>query len=172
MHHSYENSPGDANARRPSFITPPTSDLFKMYDRVHVNHLSDFREPVKGLWDETALSIAFFSKANIEIIQNGIRRGVFDRSSGQYMIGVQDYGTIKIIMRSLFLQKAKHLPGNIPQQIADINFLVVQYCVQKIYGEAQGYLTYLHDLDTMPVPISMPVMSTTNDNQLELKPWF
>ena len=60
-----------ANNGRVDIKTPNTSSLFELYDKIPANQCATFRNPTEGLWDDTALSIAFFSKQNIQILQNG-----------------------------------------------------------------------------------------------------
>jgi len=152
--------------------TPNTSDLFKMYDKIPANQCVTFRNPTEGLWDETRLSIAFFSKQNIQILQNGIRAGVYKKSNGQYTIGPQDCDSLKIIMRSVYLQYAANQLANIPEQINELNQMVLNYCVQQVYSEAQGYMKYIDDASTLVVPIAHPIMADNTDRQLFLKSWF
>ena len=160
------------NNGRVNIKSPDTSALFKMYDKIPANQCVTFRNPTEGLWNETPLSQAFFSQENIQIIQNGIRSGVYKRSNGQYVIGDQDCDSIKIIMRSVFLQYSANKPSSIPQQIIELNNIVLNYCVQQVYSEAQGYMKYIDDVSTLAVPIAHPVQATNNDRQLELKSWF
>jgi hypothetical protein len=143
-----------------------------MYDKIPANQCVTFRNATEGLWTSDSLSNAFFSEQNIQIIQNGIRAGVYHRSNGQYVIGPQDCDSLKIVMRSVFLQNSANQPNNIPQQIAQLNNIVLEYCIQQVYSEAQGYMKYINDASTLVVPISHPVMANENDRQLELKPWF
>jgi hypothetical protein len=152
--------------------TPNTSDLFKMYDKIPANQCVTFRNPTEGLWDDTYLSNAFFSKENIQILQNGIRAGVYKKSNGQYTIGPQDCDSLKIIMRSVYLQYAANQVNNIPEQINELNKIVLNYCIQQVYSEAQGYLKYIDDASTLVVPIAHPVMADNTDRQLLLKSWF
>jgi hypothetical protein len=152
--------------------SPNTSVLFNMYDKIPANQPSTFRNPTLGLWNETQLSNCFFSKENIQIIQNGIRVGVYTKSNNQYIIGSQDYDSLKIIMRSIFLQYAANKKNNITSQIQELNKMVLNYCIESVYGEAQGYIKYLYDASTLVVPISHPVMANNSDKELVLKPWF
>jgi hypothetical protein len=160
------------NNGRVNIKSPDTSVLFKMYDKIPANQCVTFRNPTEGLWNETPLSQAFFSQENIQIIQNGIRSGVYKRSNGQYVIGDQDCDSIKIIMRSVFLQYSANKPSSIPQQIIELNNIVLNYCIQQVYSEAQGYMKYIDDVSTLAVPIAHPVQASNNDRQLELKSWF
>lgn len=152
--------------------SPNTGDLFAMYDKIPASQCSTFRNPTEGLWNDTKLSDIFFSFENMQIIQNGIRAGIYKKSNGQYVIGPQDCDSLKIVMRSIFLQHSANRPDNIPQQIHELNQLVLNYCIPQVYSEAQGYMQYLTDASTMYNPIAHPVLSKDNDKELVLKPWF
>lgn len=161
-----------ANNGRVDIKTPSTSTLFQMYDKIPANQCVTFRNATEGLWSSSPLSQAFFSEQNIQIIQNGIRAGIYHMSNGQYTIAPQDCDSLKIVMRSVFLQNSANQPNNISQQILQLNKIVLNYCIQQVYSEAQGYMKYINDASTLVVPISHPVMANDTDRQLELKPWF
>jgi hypothetical protein len=160
------------NNGRVDIKSPNTSSLFQMYDKIPANQCVTFRNPTEGLWDDTILSKAFFSHQNIQILQNGIRAGVYKKSNGQYTIGPQDCDSLKIIMRSVFLQNSSNLPNHIPEQIKELNQIVLNYCIQQVYSEAQGYMKYINDASTLVVPIAPPVMANDTDRVLEFKGWF
>jgi hypothetical protein len=160
------------NNGRVDIKTPNTSDLFQMYDKIPANQCTTFRNATEGLWTENSLSQTFFSLQNLQIIQNGIRAGVYKRSNGQYLIGPQDCDSLKIIMRSVFLQYSANQPNNISQQVAELNKMVLDYCIQQVYSEAQGYMKYIYDVSTLVVPIAHPVMADNTDRELEFKSWF
>ena len=152
--------------------SPDTSNLFALYDKIPANQCVTFRNPTEGLWNDTTLSMAFFSQQNIQMLQNGIRAGVYNKSNGQYTIGQQDCDSLKIIMRSVYLQYAANQVNNISDQVTELNQIVLNYCVQQVYGEAQGYMKYINDASTLVVPIAHPVMADNTDRQLFLKSWF
>ena len=160
------------NNGRIDIKTPNTSDLFKLYDKMPAKQCATFRNATEGLWSPTPLSQAFFSLQNIQILQNGIRAGIYNMSNGQYVIGDQDCDSLKIIMRSIFLQYAANQPDNFQNQITQLNKLILDYCIKQVYSEAQGYMKYINDVSTLAVPIAHPVMANDNDRQLELKSWF
>jgi hypothetical protein len=152
---------------------PDISQLFALYDRMPANQCVTFREPTIGQWGDTQLSKCFFSKENMQIIQNGIRAGVYQKSNRQYLVGPQDCDSLKIIMRSVFLQHAKNMPTNIPQQVEQLNKMVLDYCVFHVYSEAQSYMNYLRDVGTLAVPMAHPVMEKQRDkNTYEMPSWF
>lgn len=160
------------NNGRINIKSPNTSSLFQMYDKIPANQCVTFRNATEGLWSSTSLSQAFFSQQNIQMIQNGIRAGVYKKSNNQYVIGPQDCDSLKIIMRSVFLQHSANQPENYQTQIINLNKIVLNYCIQQVYSEAQGYMKYIDDVSTLVVPIAPPVMTSNNDRQLELKSWF
>jgi hypothetical protein len=160
------------NNGRVDIKSPNTSTLFEMYDKIPANQCVTFRNPTEGLWTDTDLSQIFFSQQNIQILQNGIRAGVYHRSNNQYIISPQDCDSLKIIMRSVYLQHAANQPNNVTQQVAELNKIVLNYCIQQVYSEAQGYIKYLDDASTLVVPIAHPIMADNTDRELEFKSWF
>jgi hypothetical protein len=160
------------NNGRVDIKSPNTSTLFEMYDKIPANQCVTFRNPTEGLWTDTDLSQVFFSQQNIQILQNGIRAGIYHRSNGQYVIGPQDCDSLKIIMRSVYLQHAANQPNNVTQQVMELNKIVLNYCIQQVYSEAQGYMKYLDDASTLVVPIAHPIMADNTDRELEFKTWF
>ena len=160
------------NNGRVDIKSPNTSNLFQLYDKIPANQCTTYRDATEGIWIETPLSQLFFSKENIQILQNGIRAGVYNRSNGQYVIGPQDCDALKIVMRSVYLQYSSNLKTNVPEQINQLNKMVLDYCTKQVYSEAQGYMTYINDVSTLAIPIAHPVMSNNSDKELVLKPWF
>jgi hypothetical protein len=160
------------NNGRVDIRSPDTNKLFTMFDKIPANQCVTFRNPTEGLWDETTLSRAFFSESNIRILQNGIRAGVYERSNGQYLIGPQDCDPLKIIMRSVYLQYSANQPNHVTQQVEELNNIILNYCIQQVYSEAQSYIKYIDDVSTLAIPIAHPVMTSNTDRTIEFKKWF
>lgn len=160
------------NNGRVDIKTPSTSNLFEIYDKIPANQMATFRNPTEGLWNDTVLSNTFFSKENIQLLQNGIRAGVYKKSNNQYIVGPQDYDSLKIIMRSVFLQHSSNKPNQIIEQIIELNKIILNYSIQQVYSEAQGYMKYISDISTLAVPIAHPIMANNSDRELTMKPWF
>lgn len=157
---------------RVNILQPDTKKQFALYDKIPAHQPSAYRDALQGNWNDSPLSIAYFSRENIMIIQNGIRKGVYDKSKGQYLVGNQSEDVLKVVMRSIFLQYSANMPDSIPQQIKALNQIVLDFCIKQVYGEAQGYQQYLYDASTLAVPIEHPVHSSSENKTLELKPWF
>ena len=142
-----------------------------LYDK-SVPRSTTYHEALTGNWSETPLSTTFFSAQNQQILQNGIRAGVHKLSGGRYTIGTQSPDELKMVMRGIFLQNSFNQPGNVRAQCTKLNQNVLDYVVPQVYGEAKGYLTYLHDVSTLVVPLAPPVSTVSYDRTLELKPFF
>lgn len=148
-------------------------DPFALYDKIPIRNNTSYNDALQGNWAETALSKAFFDKKNIQTLQNGLREGVYKLSKGRYVIGQQNEDTLKIIMRSTFLQSSLNQPGNISGQLQALNQLVLNYAVPQVCGEAESYIKYKSDVSNLAVPMTRPAyVSTAGQNTLELKPWF
>ena len=158
---------------RVNIMQPNTKALFDMCDKLGVNNkCSAYKDAMTGGWENTTLSSTFFSEDNIRALQHGIKTGVYEKSNGKYQIGDQSCDELKTIMRSIFLQYSQNLPSQIVDQVQSLNSIVLEYAVPQVYGEAQSYIQYKRDVSTLVVPMSHPVMSKTNDKQLELKNFF
>ena len=158
---------------RVDILGPNIPDPFSLYDKIPVQRNTGYQNALQGNWTPNQVSSIFFSAANIQIIQNGIRAGVFKTSKGRYKIGPQNEDTLKIIMRSIFLQNAVNQPTNITPQVQALNKLVIDYAVPQVRGEAEGYIKYKNDVSTLAVPLSTPVYTSQKGQfPLELKPWF
>lgn len=154
-------------------IMGPNINQFSLFDKIPLNNeASSFHDAMTGNFQDSTLSNAYFSKENMQIIQNAIRAGVYEVSNQQYIIDNQNTDTLKIIMRSVFLQSSTNLPNKITEQIQSLNDLVVKYCIKQIYSEAQSYINYKRDVSTMYTPIDRPTQPDYNNKTLELKPWF
>jgi hypothetical protein len=72
----------------------------------------------------------------------------------------------------MYLQHAINLNCNYTEQIAALNKLVVDYAIDQIYGEVDGYLKYKRDSSNMYTIMPYPTLTTTKAKTLELKKWF
>ena len=144
----------------------------KLFNKPMSNKSVDYKEALTGTLECSTLSKAFFSKQNMQIIQNSIRATVYARSNNQHIIGQQDTINLQIIMRSIFLQYTRSISTNITQQISDLNNLVVNYCVPKILPEIDAYIKYKNDVSTLVVPIDRPVQTDFKFKSNEFKRFF
>ena len=147
---------------------------FQMFERIEIkNKATEYREPLKGDYENTLVSKVFFSAENIQIIQNGLRAGVFQKSGERKLIiPNQNVDILKTIMRHVFLEYSVFQPDQITEQVERLNSLVWDYTIPKVYGEAIGYLKYLEDQSRLVVPLELPQQPDRVYKQLELKPYM
>ena len=147
--------------------------VFRMQERIAIkNKATEYRDALTGIWENTVLSKLYFSSENIQILQNAIRAGVYKMSNDRYVIAPPNIDTLKIIMRSIYLQNAQHEPDRITEQIEQLNKLVLDYAIPSTFNEAVGYEKYCEDQSTLVVPLELPLHHDRQYKQLELKPWF
>lgn len=159
---------------RVNIIEPENPNArFQMQERNPIkNKVTEYREALNGELEDTVLSRAFFSAENVQIIQNGLRAGVYAMSKNTIAIPPQDPTSIKLVMRSTFLQFALFQPDNIRGQIERLNKIVLDTLVPDVYGESVAYLKYMQDQSTLVVPLQLPMQPDRVYKQLEQKPWF
>jgi len=162
------------NGRVNIISQPDPSVVFKMQEKIGLkNKATEFRSALSGNdWEENILSRVFFSAENIQILQNGLRAGVYEMSNHDIIIPPQNLDQLKIIMRSTYLQYAEHYENDIKGQVERLNKFVLDYAVPSVYGEARGYLKYMQDQSTLVVPLEIPKHHDRQYKQLELKPWY
>jgi hypothetical protein len=161
------------NGRVDIIQNPNPEVLFQMQERIaRRNKATTYCEALNGTWEDNLLSQVYFSSKNIQILQNGIRAGVYAMSGNKYVIAPPNIDTLKIIMRSTYLQYAEHYPTNITEQVERLNKIVLDYAVPATYNEAVGYIRYREDQSTLVVPLDLPLNHDRQYKQLELKPWF
>jgi len=109
----------------------------------------------------TSLSVNFFSKENINKIQNLIKRGVYYKSNKQHIIADQNEQELVIIMRSIYLQYGKNLPTNINDQINELNNMIVEWAIDNIISNIEQYISYKKNCSTLPMPIEHAQLTST-----------
>jgi len=118
----------------------------------------------------TNVSTAFFSKNNIDEIQNNIIKEVYNRSEDKYIISRQSEQELLVIMRSYYLQFSKNLPTNINTQINELNNMVINWSVDEILTNIKQYINYKKSVSALPMPLERAQLpSQKGTKSLELK---
>lgn len=115
-------------------------------------------EAIKGTHVANPLSIMFFSRQNIDALQEAIRYQVYVKSCKNHIIDRQSDTDLKVIMRATYLEHAEHmLPTASSQQVMEevrrLNTIVIQFCVPRILQEINIYMKYKKDISSLPVPL-------------------
>lgn len=142
-----------------------------LQDQIKLDDKTNYYNTIKYSLEPSVLSKAFLCYENRIIIQNGIKAGVYKISNEQYIIDKQDNDVLNSIMTGIYLQYALNKPDNIKKQIEDLNKMVIDYCVPKVFGEVKGYMQYKFDASTLVVPLTNPI-STYNSRELVLNNFF
>lgn len=110
--------------------------------------------------EDTGLSRLYFSKENLDNIQKDIIESVYNITLNDkdpildnvrpVTIGRQNDLQLQIIMRSIFLQYAKHNNDNIAGQIRELNDLVIREAIPDIITNVKQYLGYSADIQRSP----------------------
>lgn len=116
---------------------------FLLFQSHHDDYYNMSADAVRGIQEETVLSKLFFHPDNVDLIQRMIIKKVFDESTGKYLIEKQDESDLEVIMRSIFLQHARHVASNIPGQIYELNCFVVDDVVPGIMSMIDSQFGYL-----------------------------
>ena len=165
-------SNGQMSNGKINIMGPNTSTLFSMMDKIPINTNTNYQNVLATNFMRSPLSDSYFSKQNIQSIQNGIRHGVYIKSQKRISVDEQPEDQIVTVMRSMYLQYSKNLDTNIQMQVNELNTRVLNFCVNNVYNEAVAYLKYREDASTMHIPIMHPIYSNKTNKVLEQKPWF
>ena len=131
-------------------------------------------EAVGSTITRNKLSDIYFSIENINALQEGIRIRILNETDGKYNISRQNDTELKIIIRSIYYQYAKHYT-HIPilQQVRDLNKMVLDFSVKDIISSIQMKEKYVKDISHFPDPLELPALSTMKGTrQLEFHGWM
>lgn len=104
----------------------------------------------------------FFSRANTEALQSGIRYRVHVESGGRHTIGRQSERELAVVMRSILLQYGRNNDAeDAVAQVRELNARVLRFCVPRIISEADAYAHYRRDVDASPALMDRGVASST-----------
>jgi hypothetical protein len=153
---------------RVQIMEPPAETLFNMQERINVkNKETNYRAPIHE--ESSLLKTTFFSAENIQILQNGIKAGVYKKSNEEILVPNQNIDTLKIIMYSIYGDHAENKRDNIKGQIQDLNKLVLDYAINNVYNEAIAYKHYLRDQSTLAMPFERSLQNDRDYKHLEHK---
>lgn len=114
------------------------------------------KEAIAGLQTPTPLSEAFFSRKNLNTIQDEIRYRVHISSGKKYTIDRQDDDAVKVRMRGVYLLWAQHRVGDLPAELAELNERVISDAVREVLSAVEHFIRYRHDIALYPLPLERP----------------
>lgn len=143
------------NNGRISVLNDKNYDMYKLFNEQKPKYNDFNREAIMGMHNTNDLSEIFFSNKNLDIVQDAIRRLVYEKSCKKHLIDRQSDTELRIIMRSIYIQEGRHSQHDVIAEVKRLNTLVLDYAVPKIIQEISMYVTrYKQDIDKMPEPMS------------------
>ena len=127
---------------------------FELYENEDFVNNNGFNDSLKTIQDNSILSKTFFSKRNIDCIQNNLIRKVFEKSG--HKIARQSDLQLQIIMRSIYLQYSKNLTCDVKIQIKELNKKVLDYSLDRVITEILQFLEYKNTVTNIPSPLVHP----------------
>ena len=121
-----------------------------MCDALHLNTLKQCPTPLNTL---------FFSEFNMNLLQRGIRQSFRDQTG--VAIDYQNPSDLYSIMRVIFINNSGDPNANVQEQVRYMNGIVIKTASGQIQTGVSQYMGYVHDIDTLAVPIDRPVNTTT-----------
>ena len=113
---------------------------------------------LKGIQTKSELSKLFFSDKNILRLQKQIKKEIFTRTNGEFRLDVdQDQKKIFIAMRSVYMEHARFLPGQIVRQIKRLNQKVIDEIAPGMITEIRQEYGYLKEINKPLTPIMRPI---------------
>jgi hypothetical protein len=125
-------------------ITRDMSDEELLEDTVIFN--TEKQDSIKGILEDSDVNRIFFSKANIEALQQLIRYRVY-QSNNEAIISIQSEEQLFIIMRSILLQYGNMVTPEPVKEVKRLNNILVNKITNKMNSEVAGYVGYIVDLE-------------------------
>jgi hypothetical protein len=125
------------------------------YDTPYNN---SYRDIIKTKIERNPVSDMFFSHRNLKHLKYLICRSIYQQSGGVYNPSpeAQSDNELLVVMRSMYLGHARHLPDKISEQVAELNFQIMIDMVPRAISSAQQQLSFIRDSTQQPLPMDRP----------------
>jgi hypothetical protein len=131
------------------------------------------KEATKNIHSDSNLSRVYFSKENIDLLQDMVRYQVYEQSNRQHVVERQSDTELEVIMRHFYLTYGRNQPDRITEQVAELNTYVVNECVPMILSSVEQYLAYRLRISQQPVPLARSInLSSKGEKQLQPNHWL
>ena len=112
----------------------------------------------------TALGNAFFSEFNRASIQQSISSNIKDQTG--YELAPQNDGDMQSLMRVVYTDLVNDPNTNVRSQVAAMNAEVIKRATSTVSTGMLQQLVYLRDISENPVPLPIPVTTSTYGNKI------
>ena len=119
-----------------------------------------------GTYSPTPLGELFFSRDNMNRIQNKIKKELYIRTKGKYVLNVaQNESDLLIVMRAVYISDAMHEPYRLVHQTKMLNHLTVERIIPDMISMIKQEEQYLYDISHPINPIALPVNINSKGNK-------
>ena len=154
------------NTGRVNIDENSTAETYKLFEE---NTNNGYNNAIGNIQSKNILSDTFFSKQNMQILQNMIRKNVWLKTNKKHIISEQSEENLIIIMRSIYFQHSKNNMCNIAEQIKTLDKLVVDWCVPHIITEIDQYVGFRKEISNNVEPLEYgKYMSNAGTKSLNL----
>ena len=101
----------------------------------------------------------------MNLLQRGIRQSFRDQTG--VAIDYQNPSDLYSIMRVVFINNSGDPNANVQEQVKYMNGIVIKTALGQIQSGVSQYMGYVHDIDTLAVPIDRPVNTTTYGKKID-----
>ena len=122
----------------------------------------DLKPIRQSVW--TPLGNAFFSEFNRASIHSGIVDYI--KTQTGYEVSQQNDAAVQSLMRVVYTDLVADPYTNIRQQVSAMNAEVLKRATSTVSTGLLQQLVYLRDISENPVPLEIPVSTTTYGNKL------
>lgn len=148
---------------------PDLDTLFSFYEREPLKQLYTGQAEIKNNLESSKLGKTYFSKQNIQIIQNNIRHGVYTKSKNQFNPPEQPIEVLRPIMEKVFYKytlKNITIPIDISNHIFMLNSHVIHRLIPVSYQDIIHHRQYLKKINTKWVPNELPIQTTSTNGMI------
>ena len=131
---------------------------YEKYQQKSTINYDRARQATQGFFEKNHITVVFFSDENMKRIQKKIREEVIKRTKGQYQLDEdQDESDLTIVMRAIYLDKCKNLPGETVRQVKLLNQQTIDYIVPDLISNIRQYFGYIKDINQPLQPMMRPM---------------
>ena len=122
------------------------------------NYVNEASTALKGIQSNSDLSKLYFSDTNMKRLQRMIKKEIFKRTGGQFKLDIdQEQRDLFIVMRAVYFEHSRFLPGQIVRQVKRLNQKVLDEIVPGMITEIRQYYGYLKEINKPITPIPRPI---------------
>ncbi len=144
-----------------------TDGYYEKYQQSSTVNYDRARQATQGFFEKNHITVVFFSDENMKRIQKKIKEEVIRRTKGQYQLDEdQDESDLTIVMRAVYLDKCKNLPGETVRQVKLLNQQTVDYIVPDLISNIKQYFGYINDINKPLQPMMRPMNVSSSGRRL------